>query len=86
MPVVVAFPEFSRTSTWAAAVSFLSLGFAVQLGTQLPFWGSPSLSEVLLKDWPKISGGALLASPSPADGQTQAREMLAYIQARSFEK
>ena len=86
MPVVVAFPEFSRTSTWAAAVSFLSLGFAVQLGTQLPFWGSPSLSEVLLKGWPKISGGALLASPSPADGQTQAREMLAYIQARSFEK
>jgi hypothetical protein len=86
MPLVVSFPEIARASTWAAAVSFLSLGLAVQLGTQLPFWGSPSLSEVLLKDWPKISGGALLASPSPADGQTQAREMISHIQSRSFEK
>jgi hypothetical protein len=86
MPLVVSFPELARASTWATAVSFLSLGFAVQLGTQLPFWGSPPLSEVLLKDWPKISGGALLASPTLPDGQTQAGEMLAYIQARSFEK
>jgi hypothetical protein len=86
MPLVVSFPEFARASTWASAVSFLSLGFAVQLGTQLPFWGSPFLSEVLLKDWPKISGGALLASPSLPDGQTQAREMISYIQSRSFEK
>jgi len=86
MPVVVSFPELARASTWATAVSFLSLGFAVQLGTQLPFWGSPPLSEVLLKDWPKISGGALLASPSLPDGETQAREMMAYIQSRSFEK
>ncbi len=86
MPLAVSFPELARTSTWAAAVSFLSLGFAVQLGTQLPFWGSPSLSEVLLKDWPKISGGALLASPSLADGPTQAREIISHIQSRSFEK
>jgi hypothetical protein len=86
MPVVVAFPEFSRTSAWAAAVSFLSLGFAVQLGTQLPFWGSPSLSEVLLKDWPAVSGGILLTSPSLPDGKTQAREMVLHIQSRSFEK
>ena len=86
MPVAVSFPELARASTWAAAVSFLSLGFAVQLGSQLPFWGSPSLSEVLLKDWPKISGGALLASPSLADGQTQAREIISHIQSRSFEK
>jgi hypothetical protein len=86
MPLAVSFPELARTSTWAAAVSFLSLGFAVQLGSQLPFWGSPSLSEILLKDWPKISGGALLASPSLADGQTQAREIISHIQSRSFEK
>ena len=86
MPLVVSFPELARASTWAAAVSFLSLGFAVQLGTQLPFWGSPSLSEVLLKDWPKISGGALLASPSFADGLTQAREIISHIESRSFEK
>jgi len=86
MPVAVSFPELARASTWAAAVSFLSLGLAVQLGTQLPFWGSPSLSEVLLKDWPKISGGSLLASPSLADGQTQAREIISHIQSRSFEK
>jgi hypothetical protein len=86
MPLVVSFPELARVSVWASAVSFLSLGFAVQLGTPLPFWGSPPLSEVLLKDWPKISGGALLASPSLADGQTQAREIISHIQSRSFEK
>ena len=85
MPVVVSFPEFFRTSTWAAAVSFLSLGFAVQVGTKLPFWGSPSLSEVLLKDWPLVSGGALLASPSLPNAQSQAREIVAHIQSRSFE-
>ena len=85
MPVVVSFPEFFRASTWAAAVSFLALGFAVQLGTKLPFWGSPSLSEVLLMDWPRISGGAFLASPSLPDGQAQAREMVAHVRPRSFE-
>ena len=85
MPVVASFPEFFRASTWAAAVSFLSLGFAVQLGTKLPFWGSPPLSEVLLKDWPQISGGILLASPSLPDAQAQAREMIAHIRSRNFE-
>ncbi len=86
MPVVVSFPEFSRTSTWAVAVTFLSIGFAVQLGTQLPFWGSPSLSEVLLKEWPRISGGILLAAPSLPDGPAQAQEMKAYIKSRSLAK
>ena len=86
MPVFVSFPEFTRASSWAAAVSFLSLGFVVQIGTQLPFWGSPSLVEVLLKDWPAVCGGILLASPSVPDGQTQAREMISHIQPRSFEK
>jgi len=86
MPVVVSFPELSRTSTWALAVSFLSLGFTVQLSTQLPFWGSPSLSEVLLKEWPRISGGILLASPTVPDGQTQAQEIRSYIKSRRFAK
>ena len=85
-PVVVSFPEFFRASTWAVAVSFLSLGFGVQLGTKLPFWGSPSLSEVLLKDWPQISGGTFLASPSLPDGQVQAREMAVFIRSRSFQE
>jgi hypothetical protein len=82
IPVVVALPEFFRASTWAAAVSFLSLGFAVQVGTSLPFWGSPSLTDVLLKDWPKISGGVLMASPGHADNRTQAQELLAFLKAR----
>jgi len=86
MPVVVSFPEFSKTSTWAVAVSFLSMGFTVQLGTQLPFWGSPSLSQVLSKEWPRISGGILLASPSLPDGPTQAQEIRSYIKSRSFAK
>ena len=84
MPVIVSFPEFYRTSTWAVAVSFLSMGFAVQIGTQLPFWGSPSLSEILLKEWPQISGGILLASPGLPDGPTQAQEIRACIQSRRF--
>jgi hypothetical protein len=84
MPLVVSFPEFYRTSTWAVAVTFLSMGFAVQLGAQLPFWGSPSLSQVLLKEWPRISGGVLLASPSLPDGPAQAQEIKSYIQSRSF--
>ena len=85
IPAVVALPEFFRASTWAAAVSFLSLGFAVQIGTSLPFWGSPSLTEVLLKDWPKISGGVLMASPGHPDSQTQAQELLAFLKARNVE-
>ena len=85
IPAVVALPEFFRASTWAAAVSFLSLGFAVQIGTSLPFWGSPSLTDVLLKDWPKISGGVLMASPGHPDGQTQAQELSAFLKARNAE-
>jgi hypothetical protein len=85
MPVVLSFTEFFRASTWAAAVTFLSLGFAVQVGIKLPFWGSLFLSEVLLKDWPQISGGILLASPGLPDAQTQAREIIAHIRSRSIE-
>lgn len=82
IPVVVAFPEFFRASTWATAVSFFSLGYAVQIGTRLPFWGSPSLTEIILHEWPKITGGTLLASPSLPDSQTQAKEIISFLEAR----
>jgi hydroxylamine reductase (hybrid-cluster protein) len=78
-PGVIAFPEFFRASTWATAVSLLSLGFMVQIGSSLPFWGSPALTEVLLKDWPDLSGGRLLASPAVPDGETQAREIFSCL-------
>jgi hypothetical protein len=86
IPAVITFPEFFRTSTWAAAVSFLSLGFAVQIGTRLPFWGSPALAEILLKEWPEISGGALLALPSLADSQTQTEEVGNILKARNSQR
>ncbi|MGA2955640.1 MAG: hypothetical protein ABSF48_07960 [Thermodesulfobacteriota bacterium] len=86
IPAVITFPEFFRTSTWAAAVSFLSLGFAVQIGTRLPFWGSPALAEIFLKEWPKISGGALLASPSLADSQTQTQEIGNFLKTRNSQR
>ena len=82
LPIVIAFPEFSKASAWATAVSFLSLGFTVQIGTRLPFWGSPSLTEILLKEWPKISGGNLLTAPSPPDAQVQAQEILSLMEER----
>jgi hypothetical protein len=82
LPAVIAFPEFYRASSWAKAVSFLSMGFAVQIGTHLPFWGSPSLTEVLTKDWPKVSEGVLMARASVPDGQTQADELLSFLETR----
>lgn len=77
LPAVIAFPEFYRPSTWAAAVSLLSLGAAVQIGAPLPVWGSPSLTEALLRDWPALSGGVLLASPGSCAPRVQAEEILA---------
>jgi hydroxylamine reductase (hybrid-cluster protein) len=79
LPVVFAFPEFYRASTWAAAVSLLSLGFTVQIGARLPFWGAPSLTESLLADWPKMTGATLLASPSLPDPAAQVQELLSVI-------
>jgi hypothetical protein len=81
-PVIAGFPEFYRASTWAAAVSFLSLGFTVQIGPPLPFWGSPSITETLLKEWPRITGGGLLASPSLRESQELAEELVAFLNAR----
>ncbi|MCX5820481.1 MAG: hypothetical protein NT047_11315 [Deltaproteobacteria bacterium] len=82
LPVVFAFPEFYRASTWAAAASLLSLGFTVQIGARLPFWGAPSLTESLLKDWPKMTGATLMASPSQPDPAAQVQEILAMIRTR----
>ena len=79
-PGMIVFPEFFRASSWATAVSLLSLGFMVQIGSPLPFWGSAALTEVLLKDWPDLSGGRLLASPAVPDGETQAREILSHLE------
>jgi hypothetical protein len=81
-PVVVAFPEFFRTSTWASAVSLLSLGFTVQIGVRLPFWGSPWLAQTLPGAWQKITGGTLLAAPALLDARMQAEELAAYLRAR----
>jgi hypothetical protein len=76
-PTIFAFPEFYRASTWATAVSLLSLGFTVQVGTRLPFWGSPSLAEALKGEWARISGGTLLAAPALPDVRAQAEELAA---------
>jgi hydroxylamine reductase (hybrid-cluster protein) len=81
-PAVIAFPEFFRASTWASAVSLLSLGFTVQIGIRLPFWGSPWLAQVLKAEWEKITGGTLLAAPVLPDAGTQAEEMASLLKAR----
>jgi hypothetical protein len=79
VPAVFAFPEFYRTSTWAGAVSLLSLGFTVQIGIGLPFWGSPWLAEALRTEWPQIAGGRLLAAPALPDARAQAEELVACL-------
>jgi anaerobic carbon-monoxide dehydrogenase catalytic subunit len=86
IPVVISFPEFYRTSTWAAAVSLLALGFSVQIGTRLPFWGSPSFTDILLQQWPKISGGTLLAQPSLPKSEAQAQEIIASLESQGKQK
>jgi len=79
LPAVVAFPEFFRTSTWACAVSLLSLGFTVQIGTRLPFWGSPWLAELMQTGWQKITGGTLLVAPALPEPRAQAEELAACL-------
>jgi hypothetical protein len=81
LPVVVAFPEFFRAGTWASAVSLLSLGFTVQIGIRLPFWGSPWLAETMKTEWPKIAGGTLLAAPALPEPRAQAEELVACLKA-----
>ncbi len=82
IPAAISFPEFYRASTWTKAVTFLSLGLAVQIGAPLPFWGSPVLTEVITRDWPKISGGILMAGPALPDGETQASDLVSFISSR----
>jgi hypothetical protein len=81
LPVVVAFPEFFRAATWASAVSLLSLGFTVQIGIRLPFWGSPWLAELMKTEWQKITGGTLLATPALPEARAQAEELAACLKA-----
>jgi len=81
VPAVVAFPEFHRASTWASAVSLLSLGFTVQIGIRLPFWGSPWLAQVLPAEWQKLTGGTLLAAPALPEARAQAEEMASCLRA-----
>jgi hypothetical protein len=76
LPAVVAFPEFFRAATWTSAVSLLSLGFTVQIGIRLPFWGSPWLADVMKTEWQKITGGTLLASPALPEARAQAEELV----------
>jgi hypothetical protein len=78
---IVALPEFYRTATWASAVTFLALGFPVQLGVRVPFWGSPALTRVLTEEWPRITGAKLLAGPSVPEAPAQAEEIAAFFQA-----
>lgn len=80
-PAVIAFPEFFRASTWTSAVSLLSLGFTVQIGIRLPFWGSPWLTQTLPGDWQKITGGTLLAAPALPEARAQAEELAACLKA-----
>jgi hypothetical protein len=79
LPVVFAFPEFYRAATWASAVSLFSLGFTVQIGTSLPFWGSPWLAGVLKSEWQNVTGGTLLAGPALPEPRAQAEELAAYF-------
>jgi hypothetical protein len=80
-PVAFAFPEFYRAATWASAVSVFSLGFTVQIGVRLPFWGSPWLTETLTSEWRKIAGGTLLAGPVVPESRAQAEELAAFFTA-----
>ncbi len=83
LPAIISFPEFFRTVTWANAVTCLSFGLPVQIGTRLPFWGSPALTEALLNEWPRITGGKLLASPALLEPRAQAEEIGAYLRLKS---
>jgi hydroxylamine reductase (hybrid-cluster protein) len=83
VPVVVAFPEFYRASTWASAVALVSLGFNVQIGTRLPFWGSPWLAQALPEEWGKLTGGTLQAPPALPEARVQAEELARSLRAGS---
>ena len=84
LPVVFIYPEFYKASTWTSVLSLLSLGFTVQIGTSLPFWGSPELTGLIGNEWSKAAGGVLLTAPQLPDAQSQAEEAVSILQQRDF--
>ncbi|MBU1209251.1 MAG: hypothetical protein KKH04_20370 [Proteobacteria bacterium] len=74
--ILVSFPEINHWSSIALSFGFLSWGIPVQIGTPLPFWGSPELTEVFLKELKKISGAEFLIAPSLPGPEEQAEELL----------
>ena len=80
VPTVFAFPEFFRASTWATAVAVFALGFPVQIGIRLPFWGGTALPTIF-EQWGQLTGGRLLTAASLPGPAAQADELLACIKA-----
>jgi len=73
---VAVFPEMHRWASVSWAFGLLSLGIPVQIGTRLPFWGSPELAEVLVKKLKGICRAEFLVAPSLAGPEEQAEEIL----------
>jgi len=80
VPSVFSFPEFFRASTWATAVAVFALGFPVQIGIRLPFWGATPLPTIF-EQWGQLTGGNLLTAASVPGPAAQADELLACIKA-----
>jgi hypothetical protein len=79
LPVVFAFPEFAKASSWTTLISLFSMGFGVQAGSRLPFWGSPSLTGALIRDWAEITKGRLMVSAAQSDSRAQAQEIVSFL-------
>jgi len=73
---VAVFPEVHRWSYLSAAFGLLSLGIPVQIGTRLPFWGSPELTDVFFKELKSTCGTEFLVAPSLASAEEQSEEIL----------
>jgi len=74
--LLASFPEIHYFSSISLSFSLLSLGIPVQIGTRLPFWGSPELTEVFGKELKKICRAEFLIAPTLAGPEEQAREIL----------
>ncbi len=82
VPTVFSFPEFFRASTWATAVAAFAIGFPVQIGIRLPFWGGTALPTIF-EEWAQLTGGKLLTAATLPTPAAQADELLACIKAGS---
>jgi len=82
LPAAVAVPECYRASTWTGALGLVSLGFPVQIGARLPFWGSPWLAQTLPAELQTLTGGRLLAGPSQPEPRAQGEELAACLRAQ----